>query len=66
MQTNVGQFDRVVRLVLAMVILGAYFVLDGDTRNWALLGLFPMATAFVGWDPLYSLLGIDTHKLDLD
>jgi hypothetical protein len=65
MRTNVGQFDRVVRLVLALLILGAYFLLDQDSRNWALLGLIPLATALAGWDPLYSLLGIDTRKLDL-
>lgn len=65
MRTNVGQVDRVVRLVLALLIFGAYFLLDQDSRNWALLGLIPMATAMAGWDPLYSLLGIDTRKLDL-
>ncbi|MFD2366018.1 DUF2892 domain-containing protein [Pseudoduganella sp. GCM10020061] len=65
MQANVGQFDRVVRLVLALVILGAYFVLGEDTRRWALLGLIPLATALAGWDPLYSILGIDTRRLDL-
>lgn len=65
MQPNVGQVDRVVRMVLALVILGAYFVLGEDTRRWALLGLIPMATALAGWDPLYSLLDIDTRKLDL-
>lgn len=65
MQTNVGQVDRVVRLVLAVLILGAYFVLDEDDRHWALLGWIPLATALAGWDPLYALSGIDTRKLDL-
>ena len=65
MQPNVGQVDRVVRLVLALVILGAYFVLDDETRRWALLGLMPLATALAGWDPLYSILGIDTRRIDL-
>lgn len=65
MQANVGQVDRVVRLVLALLILGAYFVLGEANRNWALLGLVPLATALAGWDPLYAVLGIDTRKLDL-
>ena len=65
METNVGKVDRVVRLVLGLVMLGAYFVMDEAGRNWALLGLIPLATALVGWDPLYRLLGIDTRKLDL-
>lgn len=65
MQTNVGQVDRVVRLVLAMIVLGAYFVLGHANRNWALLGLIPLGTALAGWDPLYAMLGIDTRKLDL-
>lgn len=65
MQPNVGQVDRVARLVLALVILGAYFVLDEETRRWALLGLIPLATALAGWDPLYSILRIDTRRLDL-
>lgn len=65
MKTNVGNVDRVVRFVLAMVILGAYFVMSDANRYWALLGLIPLATALLGWDPLYQILGVDTRKLDL-
>ena len=59
MRLNVGAPDRVARIILGVLILAAGFFL----RNWwGLIGLIPLATAFVGYCPLYTLLGISTRK----
>lgn len=65
MERNIGNVDRVVRVVLGIVMLGMWFVLDEDIRNWMLLGLEPLVTGFVGWSPVYRLLNINTCRLDL-
>ena len=57
MHRNVGKFDRTLRVVLGAVILGAGFLY----HNWlGVIGIIPLATAFLGWCPLYSLLGLNT------
>lgn len=63
MTTNVGMFDRILRLLLAAVALYlGFFVYLGSalgiglTVAGAVFGL----TAIVGLCPLYSLLGIRT------
>lgn len=65
MERNVGNTDRVVRVVLGIAMLGMYFVLEPGLREWMLLGLEPLVTGFVGWSPVYKLLGINTVRLDL-
>ena len=59
MKPNVGETDRVVRVLLGAAILcvGLWF------RNlWALIGLVPLITGVVAWCPLYALLRISTCK----
>ena len=41
-------------------LLLLYFVLKGDQRWYALIGLVPLATAFLSWCPAYTLFGIRT------
>lgn len=60
---NVGNIDRVIRILLAVVLLGLLFVLPGNAKWFGLLGLIPLVTAIVGICPLYSLFHISTrHK----
>ncbi|MDX2136860.1 MAG: DUF2892 domain-containing protein [Chloroflexota bacterium] len=54
---NEGNTDRIIRVVLAVVIAGAglYF------QSWlGLLAIVPLATAAIGWCPIYSIFGIST------
>jgi hypothetical protein len=54
---NEGNTDRIIRVVLAVVIAGAglYF------QSWlGLLAIIPLATAAIGWCPVYSIFGIST------
>jgi len=60
MTRNIGSIDRLIRAVVGVAILSLYFV--GPQSNWALLGLIPLFTAFIGWCPPYSMLGISTCK----
>ena len=64
MKVNEGMIDRLVRLVLAIIIIIAFLTgkLPGD---WALLlvisGAFFMSV-ITGYCPLYTPLGINTCK----
>lgn len=60
MKTNVGGIDKVVRLVAAVALFSLYFVLEGNARLFALVGVVPLATALLSWCPLYTVLGINT------
>ncbi|MBL8165665.1 MAG: DUF2892 domain-containing protein [Anaerolineae bacterium] len=54
---NVGNTDRIVRIVLGLVIVaaGLYF------QSWlALLAIIPLGTALLGTCPLYSIFGFST------
>jgi hypothetical protein len=66
MKLNESNLDRLVRLVLAIV----FFVLAFTTLGgvWAIvsgvLGVVMLATAAIGFCPLYALFGINTCPLD--
>jgi sulfite exporter TauE/SafE len=62
MTANVGDFDRVVRIVAGLAILALFFVLEGPNRWWALVGLVPLATGIVRWCPAYLPFGISTGR----
>jgi hypothetical protein len=59
---NVGVLDRVARVVLGLGLLALWFVLEGNARFFALLGLLPLLTAAVSYCPAYSLCGIKTNR----
>lgn len=59
MKPNMGNSDRGARVVLGLAIAaaGLYF------KSWfGLVGLVPLATAMVGWCPLYVPFGISTWQ----
>jgi hypothetical protein len=57
---NEGVVDRVIRAVLGIGVLALAFV--GPKTVWGMLGVIPLATAIVGFCPLYKLVGINTCK----
>lgn len=63
MKTNVGNIDRIIRIVLAIVLAGLYFggIVEG-TIGIILLVLAAVftLTAIVGFCPLYTLVGLNT------
>jgi hypothetical protein len=59
MKPNVGNVDRIIRIVLGLAIIGWGYM----TSNWlGAIGLVPLATAFMRWCPAYLPFGISTCK----
>jgi len=56
---NEHGIDRMVRAVLGLALLSLVFI--GPRTFWGLVGLVPLATAAIGWCPLYSVFGISTR-----
>ena len=66
MKKNVGNFDKVFRIVLAIILFGvAYFgVVDGTLAIVAYVaGAIMLLTGFIKSCPLYSVFGINTCPL---
>ena len=57
---NVGKWDQVIRYIIGFVLIGLVFV--GPRTEWGWLGLIPIATALMGWCPLYRVLGISSRR----
>jgi len=65
MTKNMGTLDRVIRTIIAVIIV--VLLLNGTLTGILaiLLGLFAIAflgTSAIGWCPLYKPLGISTRK----
>jgi len=60
MRMNIGNTERVIRVVAGMAILSLTVV--GPRTPWGLFGLLPLLTGLVGWCLPYALLGISTRK----
>jgi hypothetical protein len=60
MAANVGGIDRTLRIVVGIVVLALFFVLEGNARYWALLGILPLFTGLFRFCPAYTLLGVST------
>jgi hypothetical protein len=58
MSKNVGNIDRILRIIAGLVLIAMVFV--GPQTPWGWIGLVPLVTAFVGWCPAYRLLGLST------
>lgn len=61
LKTNVGGFDRVLRIAVGLALLAAFFMLPEAGYRWLLLiGIVPLVTGLMGSCPLYSVLGVST------
>ncbi len=59
MTANMGSTERVIRIVVGIVLLGAVVFVPGPWRWAGLIGLVPLATGLVSWCPIYALLTRD-------
>jgi hypothetical protein len=65
MKKNLGNTDRIIRIILAIVFAYLYFgeILTGTTGLvLAILGGVFFLTSLVGWCPLYALVGLHTNQ----
>lgn len=58
MTTNIGNIDRIIRIVVGLALLSLVFF--GPETPWGWLGLIPLGTALIGFCPAYTLLGLNT------
>ena len=60
---NVGDIDRIIRIVLGLALIGVGFFVLGGTAGAivGVIGFIPLLTGLVGWCPLYSLLKFSTR-----
>jgi len=63
MRKNMGNVDRIIRVVAAIVVGALYMTGQISGLVAAVLGILAVVfilTSFVGWCPLYSPLGLST------
>ena len=63
MTKNVGQSDRVIRIILAILlaIVGYYYTTGFLMYAAYLISFVSLVTGITGFCPLYKLLGVDTN-----
>jgi fatty acid desaturase len=62
MPKNVGVIDRALRAVVGLILI-ALAVL-GIFAPWGWVGVVPLLTAFIGFCPAYTLLGVKTCSVE--
>lgn len=60
MKCNVGGIDRILRIVVGILIIGAGVYLN---NWWGAVGAVPLFTGLIGWCPAYIPLGISSCKV---
>ncbi len=60
MNPNVGNTDRIIRIVAGILLLSAFVFIEGNLRWLGIIGLVPLLTGIFRWCPAYSLLGANT------
>ena len=62
MKKNVGSTDKWIRIILGFFLISLIFW--GPQTLWGLIGIIPLATAFVNFCPLYVPFKINTGKAE--
>ena len=64
MSVNVGMVDRILRIIVGLALIGVALGLYGPAYSspWGWIGVVPLLTAFVGYCPAYTILGVRTCK----
>ena len=61
MKANVGNIDRIVRILAGLGLIGA--TLAGIIGTWGWVGVVPLATGAFRFCPVYLPLGISTCRI---
>ena len=62
MKTNAGNFDRIARALLGIVLIA--LTLTGTIGAWGWIGIVPLATGLTRFCPLYPMLGMSTCPME--
>lgn len=60
MLKNVGSVDRTLRIALGLAVIAAGVVFKSW---WGALGVIFLATALIGWCPIYSTCRLSTRRV---
>ena len=61
LKKNVGQIDRVLRIVIGLALIAGFFLNADAAYRWLyLIGIVPLATGLTGSCALYSIFGFST------
>ena len=67
LKKNVGNLDRILRVVVGIALIAGYFLNTDATYRWAyLIGIIPLATGLMSSCPIYTLLGLRTCPMKND
>jgi hypothetical protein len=58
MRTNIGNWERLIRIWLGAVLIG--LAATDIIGLWGWIGVVPVITGFIGWCPLYAIFGFST------
>jgi hypothetical protein len=58
MKVNVGNVDRILRIVAGIALIG--LAVAGTIGPWGYIGIVPLLTGLTRVCPAYSLVGVDT------
>ena len=58
MKRNIGNLDRILRVVFGVLLVGNVFV--GLNSPWGWIGLVLIVTALIGSCPVYTAIGVNT------
>jgi hypothetical protein len=61
MMKNVGGLDRILRIVVGLALISLVWIVP---TNWGWVGLVPLLTGLINFCPAYTLLGINTCKVN--
>jgi hypothetical protein len=65
MNANVGKIDRALRAIIGLILIAYAIPLGFPETGWnwvGWIGVVPLLTAFVGFCPAYTLLGVSTKS----
>ena len=67
MKLNEASWDRIARVIIGVVLIGAGLLAVTGGWGWALaaVGLVLIATGIVGWCPIYATFRIGTKKSEM-
>ena len=60
---NVGQVDRILRIIIGAALIAGFFLMPDASYCWLfLIGVIPLATGLMSSCLLYRIFGISTNR----